>query len=85
MKHELVAVFDQAAASFARPFAVPTIGLAERSFSDEVNRAGSDMNAHPEDYSLHKVGEFDDESGSVTACSPAVRLVTAKQVLKSAS
>ena len=58
MKLYIVAVHDQAADAFMRPFFVPSIGMAIRSFTDEVNRADSEMNRHPGDYTLHELGVF---------------------------
>lgn len=64
----VVAIRDRALDSFSRPFFVPTIGAAIRSFADEVNRADKEnpLYAHPEDFDLYKLGEFDEQSGSFT-------------------
>ena len=63
--HIAVAVRDSAVQAFNRPFFVPTVAVAVRSFTDEVNRVAPDnhMNAHPEDFELWVVGQFDDETG----------------------
>lgn len=44
---------------------MPAIGAALRSFTDEVNRAAQDnaLHMHPDDYTLHVVAVFDDETG----------------------
>jgi len=60
----IVAVKDRAVNAYNRPFYVPTIGAAVRSFTDEVNRKESEMQAHPEDYDLYDLGTFDDETGT---------------------
>jgi len=60
----IVAVKDRAVDAYNRPFYVPTIGAAIRSFTDEVNRNESEMNAHPEDYDLYDMGTFDDQTGT---------------------
>lgn len=61
----VVGVMDSAIQAFGRPVFVPAIGAALRSFTDEVNRAGSDnaLNAHPDDFVLVLLGYFDEESG----------------------
>lgn len=67
MKQEFVSVYDLAAEMWSRPFLVPTLGMAIRSFSDECNRA-DETNAywkHPEDYNLFHIGSFDDELGVI--------------------
>lgn len=59
------AVRDRAMDAFMQPIFVPAIGLALRSFSDEVNRSDSPMFAHPEDYDLYEIGSYDDEYGKL--------------------
>lgn len=60
----IVSVKDRAIDSYNRPFYVPTIGAAIRSFTDEVNRKDSEMQAHPEDYDLYDMGTFCDQTGT---------------------
>lgn len=81
MKLIACAVRDSAANAFMRPFFVPTTGLAIRSFSDEVNRADKDnaMYQHPEDYELFEVGDFNEETGRLTALEAPRSLGSAKQ------
>jgi len=47
-----------------RPFFVPAIGAAVRSFGDEVKRVAPDneLSRHPDDYELFELGQFDDSS-----------------------
>jgi len=63
--HIAVAVKDSAVQAFNRPFFVPTVATAVRSYTDEVNRAAEDnqMYRHPEDFELWVIGAFDDEKG----------------------
>lgn len=63
MLHTVVCVSDRALGAFMRPFFAPNLAMARRSFSDEVNRAGSEMGAHPEDYELHSLGSWNDQTG----------------------
>lgn len=60
----IVSVKDRAVDAYNRPFYVPTIGAAIRSFTDEVNRKDSEMQAHPEDYDLYDMGTFCDQTGT---------------------
>jgi hypothetical protein len=60
----IVAVKDRAVDAYNRPFYVPTIGAAIRSFTDEVNRTESEMHSHPEDYDLYDMGTFCDQTGT---------------------
>jgi len=67
MKLVLCSVKDRAADAYGRPMFVPSIGVAIRSFSDEVNRTDPDnqLNNHPDDFDLYYLGEFDDQSGDL--------------------
>lgn len=59
----VVSVRDRAADAFMNPFVVPSLGMAIRSFSDEVNNPQGQMFAHPDDYDLYVLGMFDSDSG----------------------
>lgn len=65
MIRTVVAVFDSASGLYGTPFNVPSIGVATRSFQDEVRRGGDDnqMSKHPGDFSLFTLGTFDDQTG----------------------
>lgn len=65
MKRFVCAVYDSAALAFGSPFFVPALGAALRSFGDEVNRKAQDnqLALHPDDFALHVLAMFDDESG----------------------
>jgi len=67
MKMQVVSVLDVAAQAYGRPAFVAALGAATRSFADEVNRPGADnvLNAHPEDFQLFHIGEFDDFTGEL--------------------
>ncbi len=67
MKYVVVSIKDRAADAFGRPAFVPSVGVAIRSFSDEVNRDNSEnqMYAHPDDFDLFELGSYDDSTGIV--------------------
>lgn len=69
MKLNVVSVRDSAMAAFGRPLFVPAIGVAIRSFVDEVNRKAPDnqMSMHPEDFELFHIADFEEESGVFVA------------------
>lgn len=86
----VVAVRDSAMGMFARPFCVPTIGVAVRSFVDEVNRVDAQgnnpMNVHPEDFELWEVGTFSEEFGEFAPPPEGKRMVSrAKDVMRKES
>lgn len=67
MKHAVCAVKDRAVDAYNRPIYVPTIGVAIRSFTDEVNRKDSELSNHPEDYDLYELGVWDDQTAIYTS------------------
>lgn len=72
MRYKIVAVRDRAADVFAQPFFVASIGVAIRSFTDEVNRKDENNGfyKHPEDFDLYLMGEYDDSDGSFECMQP---------------
>lgn len=58
-------VYDSKAMVYQRPFFSLTEGEATRAFSDEVKRPESPFNAHPHDYTLIKIGYYEDHSGAL--------------------
>lgn len=82
MKMIVVSIKDRAADAFGRPFYVPSVGVAIRSFQDEVNRAAEDnqMYQHPDDFDLYDLGSFDDNTGSFTLHETPTLLTLGKQV-----
>lgn len=64
---KLFSVYDAKAEGHKPPFAVETIGQAERAFLDACKEPGTDLQKHPEDYQLWLVGEFDIYSGEIVA------------------
>lgn len=75
------AIRDRAMDAFMQPVFVPAIGLAVRSFSDEVNRADSPMCNHPEDYDLYEIGAYHDEFGKLVPLEN-VRMIAVGKDLK---
>lgn len=65
MKMVLVAVRDRASDCFAQPMFVQSVGIAHRSFADEINREAQDnqLYKHPEDFDLYHMGFYDDNTG----------------------
>jgi len=61
----IVSVRDTAAEAFGRPMYLQSLGVAIRSFTDEVNREDKDNQLfnHPDDFDLYELGVFDDSTG----------------------
>lgn len=65
MKYIVCCVRDRAIDQFGNPFVVVSTGQAVRTFSDEINKRseGNQLNAHPEDFDLFTLGEYDTDTG----------------------
>ena len=81
MKMIVCSIKDRAADAYGRPFYVPAVGVAIRSFQDEVNRAADDSQIyqHPDDFDLFDLGVFDDSTGLFDLHSTPVLLMLGKQ------
>jgi hypothetical protein len=78
----LCSVKDRAADAYARPMFVPSVGVAIRSFSDEINRQADDnqLYHHSDDFDLYEFGSFDDNSGMFALHEQPKLLSLGKQV-----
>ncbi len=65
MKLNIYMVHDQKANAYLPPFFLPEDGMAHRTFGDCCNDVEHQFGKHPEDYTLFKLGEFDDLVGQI--------------------
>lgn len=70
MNMKLFAIYDKALAAYGQVMTYTAKGQATRQFTDEVNRKDSELNKHPEDYALYYLGEYDNETGTLTTERP---------------
>jgi len=63
----IFAVRDSAADTFGNPFVVQHVGIALRSFQDEVNnpREGNMLHYHSKDFTLYELGTYDQATGLI--------------------
>lgn len=82
MKLLAFAVHDSKAGAWLRPFFAPSVGLAARALGEAVNDPAHEFCKYVEDFTLHQVGHFDEESGALDGSVNEVvcRLVTLKKV-----
>jgi len=78
MIYRIYSVKDLKAAAFAPPFFLGRDEVAVRTFKSAVNDPTHPMHPHPEDYHLYHVGEFDDETGVITALEQPRFIIAAK-------
>lgn len=68
MKLNAYSIYDSKAKAFSQPFFTANHQIAERSFSALVSEKGTNNVAKfPEDFSLHYIGQFDDETGELVS------------------
>jgi hypothetical protein len=61
------AVYDRKAEMYSQPFLEIKDGTAVRAVQDIViNNKDHPFAKHPSDFSLHKLGEFDEQTGVIT-------------------
>ena len=61
---------DTKAEAWTQPFFVRSNGAAVRSFADACRSDTTEYGKHPEDYHLYVIGEFDEDTGVLTAIDP---------------
>ncbi len=65
MKLNVYSIYDQASGLYCRPFFTQSDGEAIRSFQDISTDAEHPIGKHPEDYTLFRLGIFDDQDGTL--------------------
>jgi len=82
MKLNMYTIYDSAAGAYMRPFFLQSDGQAMRAFKDIATDASHEVGKHPEDYSLFRIGVFDDNNATLH---PEDRecLATAQEVIAS--
>lgn len=69
MNLRMYSVFDVKAAAYAQPFFLVNDAVAVRACVDVLKDANHQWSAHPGDYRLVFVGEFDDQIGLLLSLS----------------
>lgn len=76
MKKTYYAVYDSKAELFSSPFLEVKDGTALRAVQDLViNNKDHAFAKHPSDFSLHKLGDFDEKSGIITGKDKPEKLI----------
>lgn len=66
MNLTIYTIFDSASNAHMRPFFMMSDGQAIRAFNDLVMDADHEVGKHPEDYSLIRIGMFNDSTGKLS-------------------
>lgn len=74
-------IFDSVSEKCGNIFTTDTVGEAERQFNDALKNAqeGSLFRSHPQDFSLHLIGQFDDEAMKIVH-TDTQKITSGKQV-----
>ena len=80
MKLFVFSIFDTASGVYLRPFFAEAEGQATRSFQDIAVSADHEIGKHPEDYTLFRVGIFDNKTGHFDA-EPPTKVATAIELV----
>ena len=65
MKLQAYTIYDVASGTYMRPFFSQADGQAIRGFKDIATDADHEVGKHPEDYTLYRVGQFNDTTGKM--------------------
>jgi len=66
MKLNIYSIFDTASGLYSRPYFGQSDGEAKRSFMDIATDKDHPIGKHPKDYTLLRIGMFDDATGDIT-------------------
>jgi hypothetical protein len=73
------AVYDNRAEAFIPPFFMVNDSVAQRAFSDAASDSSHQFRKHPTDFTLFKIGEYDDSTGTLSPLAKHVNLGLASQ------
>jgi len=65
MKLNAYTIYDVASGVYMRPFFSQADGQAVRGFKDIATDADHEVGKHPEDYTLYRIGSFNDTTGKM--------------------
>uniref|UniRef100_UPI00404809B6 phage ORF5 protein n=1 Tax=Shewanella sp. TaxID=50422 RepID=UPI00404809B6 len=65
MKLNAYTIYDVASGVYMRPFFSQADGQAVRGFKDIATDADHEVGKHPEDYTLYRIGTFNDTTGKM--------------------
>lgn len=83
MDINIYTIYDQAAKAYMKPIFLNTDGMAIRAFQDAVNSdTPSDISQHPEQFTMFKIGEYDDQKGLINSYDSPEYLAAGHELLE---
>lgn len=74
MLWQVFSVYDSKARAFLTPFFLPTVEVAVRAVTEAVSDPSHQFAKHSADYTLYRVGQFDDARGELEPQQPGENL-----------
>lgn len=84
MQTFMYTIYDVKAKAYLMPIFMATDAIAVRSFTNAINQEGHQFNTNPEDYTLHRIGLFDDETAQMQTSDPEL-IISGLQALNSSA
>lgn len=75
-------IYDRKTLQYHPPFFASTDAGAVRSFSDLCNDTNTQVGAHPNDYVLYLVGDYDDQKGELIPCAPLFHVADGQALVR---
>lgn len=82
MNQLIFTVYDVKAKAYTPPFFIHTQDMAVRGFADAINDQQHAFGKHPEDYTLYKLGTFNDTSAHFNLEKEAVLVTKGLHLVK---
>lgn len=79
---QICAIRDAKAEYWMEPLYFQAVGQALRAFEDAINKDGTELNAHPEDYTMFHLGTFDETTGEITTLEQPYQLEVGVNVVR---
>ncbi len=70
MKTQIFVIYDSKANAYMQPWFLTTIPMAIRAFQDCIADPKHNFGAHPEDYTLFDIGQFDAQTAKINWTPP---------------
>ena len=83
MKWNIYTVFDVCAGVYDRPFVAHSDPAAARSFGDLAVTDEHPVGRHPEHFTLHRLGVYDDNTGEIVAEAPTTVCTALEMIAQS--
>lgn len=81
---EMFAVYDRKTGAFSQPFFLRSKPEAMRSFIDAIASKDHVFARHPDDYTVHHIGAWDDTTGLVQQGDPKLVLLSGVEAVAAA-